>query len=140
MKLTSYYPVICTENVAATQAFYETHFGFRAVFAADWYVHLTLESAPGVNLAVLDSRHTTIPEDFRASARGLLLNLEVEDVDAEYERLRDTVPVQLALRDEPFGQRHFIAADPNGVLIDVITPIPPSAEFAALYHPEALPS
>jgi uncharacterized glyoxalase superfamily protein PhnB len=140
MKLTSYYPVICTENVAATRTFYETHFGFTAVFAADWYVHLTLESAPGVNLAVLDCHHATIPEGFRTSARGLLLNFEVEDVDAEYERLRGAVPVQLALRDEPFGQRHFIVADPNGVLIDVIMPIPPSAEFAALYQQEALPS
>jgi hypothetical protein len=25
-----------------------------------------------------------------------------------------------------FEQRHFIVADPNGVLIDVITPIPPT--------------
>ena len=41
--------------------------------------------------------------------------------------------------DEPFGQRHFITADPNGVMIDVIKPIPPSAEFAAQYADEALP-
>ena len=47
--------------------------------------------------------------------------------------------VGYALTDEAFGQRHFITADPNGVLIDVITPIPPSAEFAAAYAPEALP-
>ena len=44
------------------------------------------------------------------------------------------------LRDEPFGQRHFITRDPNGVLIDVIKPIPPSAEFAAQYAGEALPA
>lgn len=46
---------------------------------------------------------------------------------------------ELALRDEDFGQRHFITRDPNGVLIDVIKPIPPSADFAALYASEALP-
>ena len=40
---------------------------------------------------------------------------------------------------ERFGQRHFITADPNGVLIDVVTPIPPSPEFAALYSEAALP-
>ncbi len=39
----------------------------------------------------------------------------------------------LALRDEPFGQRHFITRDPNGVLIDVITPIEPSPEYAAQF-------
>ena len=32
-----------------------------------------------------------------------------------------------------FGQRHFITADPNGVLIDVIKPIPPSAAFVENY-------
>ncbi len=43
------------------------------------------------------------------------------------------------LRSEELGQRHFITADPNGVLIDVIKPIPPSAEFLAHYTeaPEA---
>ena len=41
---------------------------------------------------------------------------------------------------EAFGQRHFIPADPNGVLIDVIKPIPPSAEFAANYEEPALPA
>jgi hypothetical protein len=43
------------------------------------------------------------------------------------------------LRDETFGQRHFITKDPNGVLIDVIKPIPPSTEFAAQYQPSAIP-
>ena len=36
-----------------------------------------------------------------------------------------------ALRDEVFGQRHFIAADPNGILVDVITPIEPDPDWLA---------
>jgi len=36
-----------------------------------------------------------------------------------------------------FLVRHFITRDPNGVLIDVIKPIPPSAEFLAQYAAEA---
>ena len=43
------------------------------------------------------------------------------------------LPILRTLRDEPFGQRHFITADPNGVLIDVIKPIPPSEEFLSQY-------
>jgi hypothetical protein len=49
------------------------------------------------------------------------------------------LPILLALRDEAFGQRHFITADPNGTLIDIIKPIPPTAEFAARYAPESMP-
>lgn len=141
MKLTSYYPVICTDSVAATQAYYQRHFDFAPAFEADWYVHLTSRHDANVHLAVLDAGHATIPEGYRQPLKGgLLLNFEVEDVDAAYARATaEGLDVRLALRDEPFGQRHFIVADPNGVLIDVIKPIPPSAEFAAQYAPEALP-
>ena len=41
---------------------------------------------------------------------------------------------------QEFGQRHFIVDAPDGVLIDVIRPIPPSDDHAALYNAEALPT
>lgn len=135
MKTTSYYPVIMTAHVAGTAAFYTSHFGFVALFSSDWYVHLQSRDDPAVNLAVLDATHETIPAAARGrTAAGLLLNFEVEDVDAEYARLQAAgLPILLSLRDEAFGQRHFITADPNGVLLDIIRPIPPSPEFAAQY-------
>ncbi|RYE51971.1 MAG: glyoxalase, partial [Rhizobiaceae bacterium] len=72
---------------------------------------------------------------------GMLISFEVDDPDAIYARLQAAgVKILRTLRDEDFGQRHFIAADPNGVMIDVIKPIPPSAEYAAQYAPEALPT
>jgi hypothetical protein len=46
---------------------------------------------------------------------------------------RDRLRAELELRSEDFGQRHFIVADPNGVLIDVITPIAPAASYADQY-------
>ena len=71
---------------------------------------------------------------------GLLINFEVEDVDQEYVRAQERgLPILLALRDEPFGQRHFITCDPNGVMLDVIKPIPPSAEFDEQYVTGATP-
>ncbi|WP_343294143.1 hypothetical protein [Ruegeria sp. ANG-R] len=50
------------------------------------------------------------------------------------------MPILKTLTDESFGQRHFITCDPNGVLIDVIKPIPPVGEFVDQYTPEALPT
>lgn len=142
MKVTSYYPVIMTNDVAATARFYQSHFGFVPLFASDWYVHLQLEGEPSVNLAVLDGRHETIPAAARGQvAGGLLLNFEVDDPDAVHDRLAAAgLPILLPLRDEAFGQRHFITSDPNGVLIDIVKPIPPSAEFARLYEAGALPA
>ncbi|WP_422377077.1 VOC family protein [Roseibium sp.] len=142
MKCTQYYPVLMTSKVAETSRFYQDNFRFKAIFEADWYVHLQSEDDDKVNLAVLDQTHETIPEEGRGNgAGGMLLNFEVEDVDAIYEEAKSKgLPILLALRDEPFGQRHFITKDPNGVLIDVIKPIPPSEEFLRQFAPEALPA
>lgn len=141
MRCTQYYPVIMTDDVAATSRFYQDHFRFQAVFEADWYVHLQSSEDEKVNLAILKGDHETIPAVGRGRVSGLLLNFEVEDVDAVHDRAKaDGLPILLELRDEPFGQRHFITSDPNGVLIDVIKPIPPSAEFLAQYAPDAVPA
>lgn len=140
MKTTSYYPVIMTANVKATETFYRSHFFFEPLFAADWYVHLQSTQDEKVTLAILDGSHETIPALYRGRASGILLNFEVENVDAVYARLKQAgLPILLDIRNEDFGQRHFMTADPNGVLIDVIKPIPPSAEFAARYETSALP-
>lgn len=134
MRSTSFYPVLMTDAVADTAAFYIRHFGFLPLFETDWYVHLQSQTDTAVNLAILDGGHETIPQIGRGRATGLLLNFEVEDVDAEHTRLVEAgLPILLPLRDEAFGQRHFITADPNGVLIDVIKPIAPSQDFAANY-------
>lgn len=141
MKTTQYYPVLMTDDVSGTAAFYQEHFRFKAAFEADWYVHLQSEEDEKVNLAIMDKTHETIPACGRGKGvGGLLLNFEVEDVDAIHETLgRKGLPILLELRDEPFGQRHFITHDPNGVMIDVIKPIPPSAEFLAQFAPGAVP-
>lgn len=141
MKITSYYPVIMTRDVSGTAAFYKRHFGFEALFTVDWYIHLQSTENEHVTLAILDGSHATIPESGRGTASGLLLNFEVEDPDALYAEFQAAgLPILLTLRDEAFGQRHFITADPNGVLIDVIKPIPPTAEYAAQYDASVLPA
>jgi len=134
MKSTSYYPVIQTANVAETAKFYKDHFRFVALFEADWYVHLQSSEDESVNLAILQYDHETIPVEGRKPSQGIILNFEVDDPDAEYAAVeRAGLPILKALCDEAFGQRHFITKDPNGVLIDVIKPIQPSAEFMSDY-------
>ncbi|TVL91118.1 VOC family protein [Streptomyces sp. SAJ15] len=135
MKLTGFYPVIGTARLKESHDFYTRLLGFETTFAADWYVSLRRPGDPSYELALIDHTHPTLPEGHRVPARGLLLNFEVDDVDAEWDRLvvREGLEPQLALRSEDFGQRHFIVADPNGVLIDVITPIAPTAEYADQY-------
>lgn len=127
--VTSVYPVLMSSDVAGTSAFYRDVLGFEVTFEADWYVSLRLGSH---ELAVLAHDHPTVPTGFGTPARGLLVNVEVDDVDAVHERLTGELglaPV-LSLRSEEFGQRHFIVEAPGGVLLDVIQPIAPAPAYA----------
>lgn len=135
MPLKSFYPVLMAEDVEASARFYTEHLGFETTYESDWYVSLKHRENPTYELALLSPTHETIPEGFRGGrASGLLLNFEVSDAAAEYERLKEAgLRIILPLRDEPFGQRHFIGVDPGGVMLDIIEEIPPAPEFAAQY-------
>ncbi|THB78369.1 MAG: glyoxalase/bleomycin resistance/extradiol dioxygenase family protein [Desulfobulbaceae bacterium] len=134
MKLISSYPVICTDKVKESSDFYQQHFNFEPTFAADWYVSLRSKDNTNFELALLDANHPTIPEPYRKKVSGVIINLEVEDVDTEYQRLKEqSLEFALEIKSEDFGQRHFIVVDPNGILVDVIQNIEPSAEFAEQY-------
>lgn len=132
MLITSFYPVLMVDDVAESARFYREVLGFQTTFEADWYVSLRFD---GGELAILDRTHETIPDGFREPVRGLLLNVEVADAVAEHARMVGELdlPERLPLRDEAFGQRHFIVQAPGGVLLDVIEPIEPSAEFIEAY-------
>ncbi len=133
-KTLSYYPVLGVEKLTNSSEFYIEHFGFELRFANDWYIHLVSTSDESINLALVKFDHESIPAGYRNRSSGLILNFEVDDVDAEYRRLQQQgVNFLLELRDEPWGQRHFILADPAGNLIDVIKAIPPNEEYAEDY-------
>ena len=101
MKCTQYYPVIQTNDVDATKAFYVNNFRFNVMFDADWYCHLQSSEDDGVNLAILSGDHETIPAEGRGNIGGLILNFEVDDVDTEYQRCKDAgLPILKELVDE----------------------------------------
>lgn len=134
MKTTSYYPVLQVADVQASAKFYIDNLNFRAMFDSDWYVHLQSTEDETVNLAILQYDHETVPEPMRKPTQGVILNFEVADPDAWFDRAgKAGLPILKPLQDEDFGQRHFITQDHDGILIDIIKPIPPSAEHAADY-------
>lgn len=130
MKFNSFFPLIQVSDLAATAQFYQTHFGFTPVFASDWYMHLRGQSEETFELAIIHFEHDTIPEQGRQPTTGLILSFYVDDAAAEARRLEEAgVTIAQSLRDEVFGQRHVIVADPNGVLIDIIEAIEPDADW-----------
>ncbi len=70
------------------------------------------------------------------SGEGLMLCLQVDNVDKEYERLHAIgVPLVQDPKDNPWGDRSLIAMDPVGISVYVYQPIEPSPEFAMSFHP-----
>ena len=136
MQTPSFYPLIQVPDVEATARFYETHLGFVRTFGLDWYVQLRASSEHPFELAVIAQNHDSIPSASQGPTRNLILSFYVDNAAAEEQRLAAAgVPIAQPLRDEVFGQRHFIAADPNGILIDIITPIDPDPEWLAANSP-----
>ncbi|UYN99230.1 MAG: VOC family protein [Devosia sp.] len=130
MKFNSLFPLIQVRDIAGTVAFYRQHFGFTPVFESDWYVHLRGDSDALFEMAVIGHDHDSIPPVGQKPTSGLILSFYVDDAAAEAARLEQAgVTIAQALRDEVFGQRHVIVADPNGILIDIITPIEPDPEW-----------
>lgn len=132
--ITGIFPTTCAADVAASRDFYVDHLGFEVVFDSGWYVQLEAPAGHRPQLGIVQRDHPSVPEGFRRAPAGVLVSIEVDDVDGVHARaVAAGLPIALELRSEAFGQRHFMTVDPDGILVDVITPIPPDAEHAAQY-------
>ena len=131
MSVTSLYPVLLSGDPAETTAFFQRWFGLEPTFAADWYVSLRTGAW---ELAAVEATHPTVPDGYRDPARGVIVNVEVDDVDAVHAQMiiEGGLPELLSLRSEAFGQRHFITLAPGDVMVDVISVIPMTGEYAAV--------
>lgn len=113
---------VVTANVEASRDFYVSLFGCNVIYEGEngWFVLLALgESELGFMKPDLASQ----AEAFRApySGQGMWVTIDVEDVDAQYARIRTLgVSIAVPLRDEPWGDRHFAVFDPNGIPVDVV--------------------
>ncbi len=117
------FPVMVSTELASLKQFYESVFGFHAVFyQADFYLHLVSPNT-GVQLGFLMPEHASQPDFLHArmASEGYVLSLEVKDAQAAYVQAQDLkLMVAMELKDEDWGQRHFIIQDPAGFYIDLV--------------------
>jgi uncharacterized glyoxalase superfamily protein PhnB len=56
------------------------------------------------------------------TGKGVYLTIEVDNVDEMYQMIKaKNVPIEIELRDEVWGDRHFAIVDPNGIGVDIVT-------------------
>lgn len=125
MQLQDFYPIIVTEHLGACRDFYHRWFGLEVVFEATWFALLGTSEGRGASLAFMHPAHPSAPpgpETF--NGKGMCLEFQVAHAATEYARFQDGgAPIELPMRDEPFGQRRFGLFDPAGVWIDVVEQI-----------------
>jgi uncharacterized glyoxalase superfamily protein PhnB len=58
----------------------------------------------------------------------MVLAFVVDDVAEAYVRFQTAgIPIVMPMRDEPWGQRRFVAQDPAGVLVELLQVVGPAA-------------
>ena len=114
---------IITEKLQETKKFYTEVLDFCVSFENEFYLllHTPNHSA---EISFLQPHHPSQKPIFQSAfnGKGIYLTIEVENVDEIYKKLKNKgVKIEIEIRDEPWGDRHFAIKDPNGIGIDIVT-------------------
>lgn len=95
-----------TDKIRECSEFYTTYFNSKITFECDWYIVVTFEN--GMYLSFQK-------EDNGISDRGISLNFAVDDVDLEYQRIKNFgLKIENPIEDHDWGDRAFTMKDPMG--------------------------
>jgi catechol 2,3-dioxygenase-like lactoylglutathione lyase family enzyme len=114
---------ICSDDLAASRDFYVALLGFEINYDSDWYVQLRSPDNAELEFGIISRTSDLVPAAFQKSPTGMYVTFVVPDVDAVYQRAQ-AMGLQMLQppKNEFYGQRRFLTADPNGCLIDICSP------------------
>jgi hypothetical protein len=112
------YPVVCVESPQSTATAFQRVFGLVPVFESDWYVQLAGDG--GMQLGLVRFDHDSVPVASRAAVSGSFVTVDVSDAAQAWAEWQSELDIVQPLTDEEWGQRHFIAGFPGGVIVDVV--------------------
>jgi len=114
-------------DIKALVAFYETLTGKEAEWLAPVFAEIVTPSAAlafgTADTVALFKEGSAEP----AANRSAIIEFQVEDVDAEYERLKNELEVVMAPKVMPWGNRAAQFRDPEGTLVSLYTPFTEAA-------------
>lgn len=121
---------IITDKISETKKFYTEVLDFGVTFENEFYLLMHTPNHQA-ELSFLEPNHPTQKTIFQPpfDGRGVYLTIEVEDVDRVYEEIKNKgVNIEVEIRNEPWGDRHFAILDPNGIGIDIVKYSAPDKE------------
>lgn len=119
---------IIVRDIKAVVGFYEKVTGHTAEWLAPVFAEVV---TPGATLAIgsVDTVHLFKPDSLEAGAnRTAVIEFQVEDVEAEFERLKHQVEVVLEPKLMPWGNLTAQFRDPEGTLVAIYTPVTDEAK------------
>lgn len=124
---------VAAQDTAASAAWFTEHFGFKVGIDLGWYVNTQHADHPNLSLDFVQRDHESWPQATRGkNVVGTLLAFLVADVDAEFARLSTAgIEVVMPLVTEPWGQRRFQVAAPDGLLVEVLQMVAPDPQWLA---------
>lgn len=139
MKIQDVFVLICTDKIYECRDFYIKTFGFEVTFQSSIYIQLSVksENGGGFSLAFMPTNNP-FGEPFKApyQGQGVYVTLQVADAAAVLEHAKEQgAPVVLPLKDEDWGQRHFVTRDPHGTIVDVVQSIEAKPNYYDRYQP-----
>ena len=117
---------IVTSCFKETKDFYIRILNFEIVYENEFYVLMRVPGSKD-HISFLKPNHPSQKPIFQPAfaGKGVYLTLEVEDLESAYDRIKALgIAIEIEPRDEPWGEKHFAIVDPNGIGIDIVTPIP----------------
>ena len=122
MKFKKIWTGFITDKVQESRNFYTRILECSVIFEGEnsWFILLKLgEGELGFMQPDLDFQAPMFRGVY--AGKGAWITIEVDDVDAEYERILGLgVQIELEPRNEPWGDRHFAILDPSGIGIDIV--------------------
>jgi uncharacterized glyoxalase superfamily protein PhnB len=115
-------------DVAASARFYEELTGTNARWGNDEFAEIALPGGATIALSSQRLIDAFAAGSLRAGANGgVMIELLVDDVDAERARLGDAVEVVVEPTTLPWGNRSLLLRDPDGNVVNLFTPVSPEA-------------
>ena len=107
-------PDIASDRIEESRAFYVGFLGLEMAMNMGWIMTFVSPTNPTAQVTVVERKGSSEPHPD--------MTLEVSDVDAVHRRALDRgLDIVYPLTDEPWGVRRFFVADPNGVVLNVMS-------------------
>jgi catechol 2,3-dioxygenase-like lactoylglutathione lyase family enzyme len=107
-------PDIMSQRMDESRKFYAEFLGFDVAMDMGWVLTFASPQNPTAQITVMQRNEKATPQPN--------MSIEVDNVDAVHAKALELgLPIVYPITNEPWGVRRFFVADPNDVIINVLS-------------------